>query len=141
MEENAQNINNKEKQSVGGNWGHPRKYIKKHTKLPDPLISLGTINYGLRKRKKREKKEFVSKFETCPFCQNKLSMTEGTKNSNGYLLWWVHTEKWCRKCGASQIPECPACKKPTWLNKGGLYKHPYMGCGFEGEKKEDGCKK
>lgn len=140
MEENARNINNKEKQSVGKNWGHPRKYTKKHTKIPEPLISLKDINYGLRKRKKREKKEFISKFETCPFCKELLHPREDIPQRK-WIFSLSNLETWCRKCGASQIPECPACKRETWLSKSGIYKHPYMGCGFQGESKTHGSKK
>ena len=44
----------------------------------------------------------------------------------------MYRVKICPKC-ASEIQECPACKRETWCRQG-WYKHQFLGCGFEGRK-------
>jgi hypothetical protein len=58
----------------------------------------------------------------CIFCGKKLKKQDGK-----YLTW-------CVECGASWVPECPKCKKPTWMSLEGIYTHPSNGCGYIGKK-------
>lgn len=126
MSTNRFRVNNKEKQKVGGNWGHPRPYTKKITEISEPLYP--EDRHKNLKRKKKEKKPYFSPYEVCPFCEKKLKET-GKKNW-GFLDRY---EKKCRNCGAKKGKECPACKGETWyLNK--VYKHQNLGCGFVGKK-------
>ena len=59
------NINNKEKQAVAGNWGHPRKYTKRHTKIPNPLIPQRVRK--VKRKKGKVKRKYVSPYQCCPF--------------------------------------------------------------------------
>ena len=59
----------------------------------------------------------------CPFCCKRLKLDENKKR-----------ETWCQNCGASWVPECPKCKKSTWMSKESIYKHKVGGCGFVGKK-------
>lgn len=126
MESNPTIINNKEKQFAGGNWG-TNKFIKRHTKIANPLIS-EVAKGGHSKHKKRLKKPYLSPWSLCPFCGGKLE-----KLSDKDFIFNCYTKK-CKHCGAKETTECPACKRKTWLNKQGIYRHKYGGCGFTGKK-------
>lgn len=126
------NINNKEKQFVGGNWGHPRKFIKKHTEIPNPLIPKEPKIFSSRKYKKKHK--WIDYYKLCPFCLNELKEIGTFKKFNLFL-----STKYADKCicGAKMIKNgCPCCKNDTWL-KDEIYKHKklsYLNCGFIGRK-------
>lgn len=121
-------INNKEKQFAAGNWGS-NKFVKKHTMIANPLIPEKTRGKGL-KRRKRVKKPRILPWSICPFCGKKL---EELAKSTTFIL--NDYAKKCSHCGAKETPQCPACKRETWVNKEGLYKHKWFGCGFTGKKK------
>ena len=77
-------INNKEKQAAGGNWGHPRKWLKRHTKIDDPLIPERTKKVKSRKKKKKKpKKVFV--WYACPFCGKEIPI-DPKKKDKGFLF-------------------------------------------------------
>lgn len=119
-------INNKEKQAAAGNWGHPRKWLKKHTKISDPLIPQRTKG----KRKKKIKKIWV--WKACPFCGKEIPIDKNYISTDS-LVFFKPRLKYC-ECGA-KIDECPCCKKETWL-KDDIYKHykDMFSCGFVGKK-------
>lgn len=124
----SNNINNKEKQAAGGNWGHPRKYTKRKTKIPNPLIPECSRSSRKRKKKK-DKKPYIWHFEVCPFCG------EERKKLNNKDSWFRNREDFCRKCGAKEVKgECPACHRTAWI-KNEYYKHEgFYTCGFSGKK-------
>ena len=131
-------INNKMKQAVGGNWGKP-KGIEQPIKLRD--IDLGPRHVpGKKKKRKKNKQRFVFKGSCCPFCHAELPFDEvliAKKNKElegkSCCVWReMYRVKICPKC-ASEIKECPACKRETWCRQG-WYKHQFLGCGFEGRK-------
>jgi len=127
MESNPTIINNKEKQFAAGNWGS-NKFVKRHTKIANPLIP-ESVKGGYSKRKKHVKKLYVLPWLICPFCGKELEKLAKDKDFvfNCYA-------KECKHCGAKETTECPACKRKTWLNKQGIYKHKYWGCGFTGKR-------
>jgi len=134
-------INNKEKQAVTGNWGHPDKYTKKHTKIPDPLIP----EVKHKRKKKKEKRKYISPFDRCPHCDNILPLDPAKiKSNNARLLFWLQPRlEICPSCGAKRVKKpdcCPACKRTdtVWKSTENVYKHQSMsfGCGFVGKKKE-----
>lgn len=102
-----------------------KKEVKKN-KIPKDFPSEKIRKHA----KKKTKKVYKFSFEICPFCENKLSL------ANKKEPWEIYKyETWCRKCGASWVPQCPACKNPTWMSKDGRFKHQILGCGFEGKLK------
>jgi hypothetical protein len=133
MNDYPKRINNKEKQASAGNWGHPRPFLKKMTKvIPYPST------WRKANRKRKEKKKWRGLFEVCPFCDNdlvKLEKTEEEKNSLRFISIFDKYEKKCRACGAHEVPDCPCCHRPTWY-KDGIYKHNgYISfCGFTGKR-------
>ena len=117
-------VNNKEKQFSGKNWGHPRKYTKKHTNIANPLIP--EVPKYRKKRRKTVGQKKCLPFGACPFCEKELKQIDEEKH-------WIFSslESFCRHCGAKEVDVCPACKRKTWI-KNNLYKHQSHGCGFEG---------
>lgn len=129
MESKRIQINNKEKQFAAGNWG-ANKFVKKHTKIADPLFTAES-KIRFSKRNRRQKKPFVLPWTICPFCGKKLEVAD---QSN--VRFFKKYAKSCKACRAKEVPECPACKAKTWINSEGIYKHhPWGGCGFTGKKK------
>ncbi len=125
------NINNKIKQFFGGNWGHPGKFIKKETNVPDGFFADKPCTKA--KKKKRKKKKYIPPYSVCPFCDEELIRLEVT----GKKSWWCinNYETICRECGARRVNDCPACKNATWFQpETGIYKHQWIGCGFEGKR-------
>ncbi len=57
----------------------------------------------------------------CPFCNHKLSPFEFKKAI-------------CSNCGASWVPKCSNCGKPTWMSLKGYYQHSIKqsNCGYSG---------
>jgi hypothetical protein len=135
-------INNKDKKYAGGNWGHPRKFTKRHTKIDDPLIPEKGVG-SARKKKKKVKKEYKFSWRTCPFCNTEIPLDykriaeekEKLKN-RPYLGIWeeMYRVDECPNCHAKEVRECPACKRITWFNTDGVYRHQNWGCGFFGKK-------
>ncbi len=123
-------INNKVKQFAAGNWGS-NKFIKKETRIPDPLQPEET---QYRSRKKRtDKVDWEARYHGCPFCLNKLPIIE----KNPKYLWGEKRATMC-ECGAvERANECPACHRNIWY-KNGWYRHGgvfrRLGCGFYGQK-------
>jgi len=132
-------INNKMKQAVGGNWGKPQK-IEQHIKLKNFAVEREQI--PSKKKIKKVKQKYICPGDCCPFCHNELPVDktlspEIIKANNGEMLTlWPFDDKvkQCPNCKALGDQECPACKHKTWYSKG-TYKHQWMGCGFEGNKK------
>lgn len=60
----------------------------------------------------------MTEVKYCPFCTKILKF-----NINNVGID-KKRETWCRKCGASWIPTCPDCKKPTWMSLSQEFKHP-----------------
>ena len=119
-------INNKEKRFAGGNWGHPRKWLKRHTKIQDPPEVPRH-----HKRKKKKKKLWINPREVCPFCKKELAIVG---EANNFSIF-APRETTCRFCGATVV-ECPACKRGTWrLDE--IYKHQtrILSCGFVGKRR------
>jgi hypothetical protein len=112
----------------GGNWGKPNK-VEKKVKLPNPLFK-EKVKAKTKKKRIGPKKDVLLSFTACPFCKKELKFLN--KEEDHWLLGKRQT--WCNECGASWVPECPACKLPTWLSKEGIYKHNFHGCGFTGKK-------
>ena len=135
MSDNRFKINHKEQRAVAGNWGHPSKFTKKNTNIPDPL-------YPERKRKpakkykKKIKKQYIFPYTSCPFCKAKLKELpkEDIDSSSKFtILFGRNYEKICRKCGAKKVKGCPCCHRSTWyLDE--IYKHQSTWCGFIGKK-------
>ena len=137
-------INNKEKQFIAGNWGHPRKFLKRQTNIPEPIIPENKH----KKKKKKKKKPYISPFNSCPFCNNELPLDAEKINKiklGPFLFkyqWSLPRVKICPICKAYEIKEpdiCPACKRnyKVWKNTEGIYKHQSIGCGFTGKKKKN----
>ena len=126
------NINNKEKKAAGGNWGKPGKFIKKHTNIPNPLVPEVTRYKPDKKYKKKEKKERVFPWAICPFCKKELKLKKGLSKEKSWYFGSEYREN-CHECKATHGKKCPCCKRATWFLNG-IYKHQFMGCGFEGKK-------
>lgn len=122
-------INNKEKQNAGGNWGHPRKFTKRHTKIPNPLVP--ERPRSKKKKNKTPPTPYFSPYQHCPFCKIELLKKKNSK----YGLSMFRRENFCRKCDAKEIDDgCPACHRDIWI-KGGFHKHiGFINCGFSGKK-------
>jgi hypothetical protein len=121
-------IGNKEKQFAAGNWGHPGKWLKRHTKIQD----IPEVSRRKSRKKKRRTKPWVNPRTICPFCKTELKVLK----KDSYFNWLDKCEPICRHCGA-KIDECPACKRETWRSPNGIYKHQdrMFSCGFIGKKK------
>lgn len=134
MSDNRFKINHKEQRAVAGNWGHPRKFIKKITKIADPLYPDKPIKSS-KKYKKKVKKPYIAPYKQCPFCGNELKELPKieSKGLGFYVSIFVKYERECIKCGAKRVEDCPCCHRHTWLLNE-TYKHQWLGCGFEGEK-------
>lgn len=131
-------INKKEQQYAGGNWGHPRKYVKKHTEIANPLgpdIEKRPPSKKKDKKKTVAPKKYWNVYDRCPFCEEELQKIEKKPIEVAGKLFSVfpNREKFCRKCGACEVKECPACKHSTWY-RDEIYKHLFYGCGFSGKK-------
>ena len=131
-------INSKEQKSVAGNWGHPSKFEKKMTKIPDPFYPEKPT--PAKKKKKKNKKPYLSPWKTCPFCKSELPEKPKPKEGKtpGYRVFrWFHdVVEVCPECGAYKVEDgCPSCGRDAWRNTEGVYKHMWMGCGFSGRKK------
>lgn len=116
-------INSKVQQFFGGNWGHPRPYIKKKTEIK-PLRT----SAPKRRKKKKVKKSWF--WKACPFCGEEIKSKPG---ENKYSIFNKIYDKECG-CGAKEVEECPCCHRKTWF-KDEIYKHEgYINCGFVGKK-------
>ena len=118
-------INNKMKQVVGGNWGKPRKE-EQHIKVKNFIVESETIPN--KKKPKKDKQKYICPGDCCPFCQVELPVDKLLHRN--YVF---NRSKKCPDCGAVGDKKCPACKKEAWLLNG-MYKHQWLGCGFEGKK-------
>jgi len=135
MEISPQKITNKIKKIFGGNWGHPRKFVKRHTNIPDPLFPdpEGPVKMKSLKRKhKHEPKPYPG--HCCPFCGKELPIDETKTQKYFFFSERVNT---CPVCKAYEVPECPACKRKTWYDpESRIFKHQgVLGCGFNGLRK------
>lgn len=131
-------ITNRVKQVASGNWGHPTKFEKQHTKIEVPEDKPVK---PLHKRK-RIKKPYVSPFSCCPFCQKELPLDQKVidkaKKENRYFFEWSNEwhMKECPTCQAYEVVKCPACERKTWFNPSTKYfKHQWHGCGFNGQER------
>jgi hypothetical protein len=126
FEEYPRRVNNKEKQASVGNWGHPRPFLKRKTKIkPYPAAPKH------RSKKKRPRKSSFISFHVCPFCHAELPPKPGLTIS---FLPRNRVDE-CPECKARMVPECPACKRDTWYDpEKEEYKHQWFGCGFSGKK-------
>lgn len=135
MSDNRLKINHKEQRAVAGNWGHPSKFTKKNTKIPDPLYPERKTKPS-KKYKKKIKKQYILPRSICPFCKTKLRelpKEDIDSSSKLTIFFGYYYEKICAKCGAKKVKDCPSCHETTWyLDK--IYKHQYYGCGFVGER-------
>jgi hypothetical protein len=86
-----------------------------------------TPHHGISKYKKETPKKVIS-YTACPFCGEELQEIPVPK------CHFHKHEDICRKCGAYEVTECPACKHKTWYREG-IFKHKMWGCGFSGRKK------
>ncbi len=144
MEGSPLRINNKIKQKLGGNWGHPSK-DEKHIRIPEDIFP-EEPRHIKTKRKKKSKKDFVFSWHRCPFCESRLPLDEKRiaeekarlKNSPMISIWeMMYVVDTCPNCKSYEVRECPACKRRTWFNpETRMYKHQSpMSCGFIGAKK------
>lgn len=128
----------------GGNWGKPDKK-EKDINLPNPIFPEEPI---IRSKKKRKnKKPYISPYNHCPFCNTELPLDEKRiaeekeklKNRPLLSIWEeMYRIETCPSCKSFKVPICPACKRETWFNPvTRIYKHQsFLNCGFEGVKKE-----
>lgn len=135
------NINNKEKQAVSGNWGHPSQFEKRLTKIKTPP-DVDSVKYKKSRRdKKGEKKLYICPRLLCPFCGTELPedkvATEKRRSEWGIKVLGKIPVQRCPTCDSYVVLDCcPACKNNTWFNpKTLVYKHQWFGCGFEGQRK------
>jgi hypothetical protein len=141
MEYSSLKINNKIKQKVAGNWGHPSK-DEKHERITELDETLHKT-VPIHKHKKKKKKPYVYSYKTCPFCKKELPLDEKkikeekTRCKEGLYIWEdMYRVDACSECKSFEVKECPACKYKTWFHPiTRKYKHKSMGCGFEGIKK------
>ena len=125
-------ITKREMKALSGNWGSPTK-IEKHirTKKLIQIEEEETQKYKSKKKKKTTKKPY--KFLCCPFCEKELPSIEDFESDSFFLK---RREVICAYCKSFRVEECPACKNKTWYNQTTqIYKHQFLGCGFEGRKK------
>ena len=122
-------INNKWKQFFGKNWSS-NKFVKKNTKIKD----FDSQENKHRSKKKKAKKKTFFPWVMCPFCNERL-VDKFDKNTDSLRWFFSESRKLITcKCGAKIMKEsCPACNNDTWF-KDGIFKHQWMGCGFEGKK-------
>lgn len=122
-------VNNKIKQFAAGNWGCDQ-FVKKSTRIPDPLSPEISKR---RARRKRQKTDFEAKYYSCPFCHKVLPLMAARE----MVIWLAEKRvKKCDNCGAENKNKgCPACKQDIWF-KDGVYKHGrfFLNCGFVGRK-------
>lgn len=133
-------INSKEKKFIGGNWGHPRKYTKRKTKIPDPLIQ--EDRHKGMKRKRKKKSPYIWVGDLCPFCNQELPVDKTVKKEDHPLMFCKDPRvKECPNCKAKAIEKgCPCCHRNTWINIDGVLSHGekrMLSCGFTGRKKLD----
>lgn len=123
-------INNKIKQFFGANWGKPKDF--EHKAKIDFNELEREVPVHSKKKKRTEKKNYSS-YWACPFCKEEIPIVEEEQRTR----YWVFGKraKVCN-CGAKEVPDCPACKRTTWI-KDFVYKHQHWGCGFEGERKHE----
>lgn len=128
------NINNKFKQFCQGNWGKPNSAEKMHP-LHYDILEADKVKIT-HKKKHKQKKPYIPYGAECPFCHEQLEedKTQREDKNNWWVLFRNKYKKEC-KCGAFLVQDCPSCHRETWL-KDKIYKHQYMGCGFEGERKD-----
>lgn len=127
-------INNKEKQFAAGNWS-TNQFVKKHTKISDPLLRETPKH---RSNKKKMKPDYEAKWHGCPFCQKALPVVrpvDTVPQPNGFYRWIFEQRASKCACGAKIVMEaCPSCKRDTWF-KAGIYKHQgNFNCGFFGKR-------
>ncbi len=113
------------KQAVRGNWGKPQS-IEQHIKLKSFAVDPERIPN--KKKPKKIKRVYIIEGHCCPFCHKELPKDKSLPRN--FVFNRVNK---CPDCGALGEQECPACKKETWFLNG-MYKHQWMGCGFEGRK-------
>lgn len=127
-------ITNKIKKYFGGNWGHPRRDIKKRTEIPDDFFDDKEPKH--HSKKKKAKKPVIFEWKHCPFCHEQLEEIPADPDKEKrdvFVMIGLGKYKQQCKCGAKGNFKCPCCKRDTWY-KDGIYKHQWMGCGFQGEK-------
>ena len=121
-----QRINNGIKKFFGGNWGKPRDFQQRATEIPDDFFDDKEGRWY--SKKKKGPKKTIAFWGMCPFC---LGPLEELPEAERTLFRDYIGE--CA-CGAIKVPDCPACHRDTWL-KDKVYKHQWLGCGFEGERR------
>ena len=124
----GEKANNKDKKAAGGNWGHPRPFVKKHTNVPE-IDDEPPRRRAKRKNKKKPKKKLIYEGHICPHCNHPLELLE-TKR----FFVFETTEDVCRKCGAKK-GECPCCHRESWEKDGYFIHNRSFGCSFRGYKK------
>ena len=111
-------IGGKIKQAAGGNWGHPRKYVKKHTNI-ERVFKEGRHQGTRRKKKKKVRSEYHPFRGYCPFCKEPLDKEDSSKPD-----WYLDNYSGeCRNCGTCLVDHCPACGRSTWMDVNCVYKH------------------
>lgn len=125
-------ITNRLKKAKAGNWGHPNNCEKGKSARLVPDDSDTPSNRHKKKKKARVNNR--CHYWDCPFCGEPLLEKEEEVKGLHLLIRWQYEDK-CRKCGAYEVSECPACKHRTWY-KDGIYKHAKWGCGFKGKRLE-----
>jgi len=121
-------ITNKIKKYFSGNWGHPTRFEKIHTEIPEDFFDDAEGKW-YSKKKKQSTQKHTAYWNMCPFCMNKL--VELPDQSHFVLRNYAQS---C-ECGAKVDADCPACHRSTWV-KDKVYKHQWCGCGFVGQRKE-----
>lgn len=137
MEKSPNNINNKIKQKLGGNWGKPNK-VQQDINLPKEIFDENEVK--LKSKKKRRKNKYISPYSICPFCNNELENASLDTIKERKAEWTINIfdlkKEDCNICGSYLVKECPSCNHSTWYNpKSEEYKHQgKFSCGFFGKK-------
>jgi hypothetical protein len=122
---------NKEKQASGGNWGHPRRFVKSITDVSFPDDDAPEAGKkGPRRKRKRARAARV--WSPCPFCGAEMRLPEEERVRLPFL---GADRKEC-ECGAVN-DECPACHSRLGVMRlEGEYRHnaSWNGCGFRGRR-------
>lgn len=132
-------ITKRMQKGAAGNWGHPNKFEKQHTKVELALEDI-VPHIHSKKKKRVNKKPYIFPRDACPFCGEELPIDEKKQEEqkrNGEFWALFHPRiDTCPNCECYRVNQCPSCKRETWFNpKTKLYKHQGFQCGFNGKKK------